>query len=187
MHDFHKIMADFWRKTSVVWKYLSANILHMIDRKKSDAFYPILTTNSPHEDYGNTGCRVFKWGVQNWKDFCLKINIPKENYWILIMGRYQKVPKFDFQSQKSSESFSFFFSLKNINLRARFCYWYFLIISIFKSLNFLKQCPIFDTSPLHQFSKFKNILWVWEYQLKKLLLQYTFLFSQNRSRYHINE
>ena len=29
--------------------------------------------------YGNTGCRVFKQGVQNWKDFCLRINIPKEN------------------------------------------------------------------------------------------------------------
>ena len=30
--------------------------------------------------YGSTGCRVFKRGVQNWKDFCLKINIPKGNY-----------------------------------------------------------------------------------------------------------
>ena len=30
--------------------------------------------------YGNTDCRVFKGGIQNWKDFCLKINIPKENY-----------------------------------------------------------------------------------------------------------
>ena len=36
--------------------------------------------DSAHEDYGNTGCRVFKRGVQNWKDFCLKINIPKRNY-----------------------------------------------------------------------------------------------------------
>ena len=26
--------------------------------------------------YGNTGCRVFKRGVQNWKYFCPKINIP---------------------------------------------------------------------------------------------------------------
>ena len=30
--------------------------------------------------YGNTGCRVFKRGVQNWKKNCLKINIPKGNY-----------------------------------------------------------------------------------------------------------
>ena len=26
-------------------------------------------------EYGNTGRRVFTWGIQNWKDFCLKINI----------------------------------------------------------------------------------------------------------------
>ena len=30
--------------------------------------------------YGSTGCRVFKRGVQNWKYFCLKINIHKGNY-----------------------------------------------------------------------------------------------------------
>ena len=30
--------------------------------------------------YGNTGCGVFKRGVQNWKDFCLRINIPKGNF-----------------------------------------------------------------------------------------------------------
>ena len=52
----------------------------------------ILKSISMDEDYGNTGCRVFEQGVQNWKDFCLKINIPKENYWILrigVMGRCQ--------------------------------------------------------------------------------------------------
>ena len=30
--------------------------------------------------YGNTGCGVFKRGVQNQKDFCLRINILKGNY-----------------------------------------------------------------------------------------------------------
>ena len=30
--------------------------------------------------YGNTGCGVFKRGVQNQKKFCLKINILKGNY-----------------------------------------------------------------------------------------------------------
>ena len=30
--------------------------------------------------YGNMSCRVFKWGVQNQKDCCLRINILKENY-----------------------------------------------------------------------------------------------------------
>ena len=33
--------------------------------------------------HGNTGSRVFKRGVYNWKDFYLIINIPKGNYWIL--------------------------------------------------------------------------------------------------------
>ena len=47
-----------------------------------------------HAHYDNTGCRGFKRGVQNWKDCCLKINIPKGNYWILrigVMGRCQKL------------------------------------------------------------------------------------------------
>ena len=34
----------------------------------------------PAAEYGNTGCRVFKRGVQNRNDFCLKINIPKGNH-----------------------------------------------------------------------------------------------------------
>ena len=38
-------------------------------------------------EYGNTGCRVFKKGIQNWKDFCQKINIPKGNYWILQISK----------------------------------------------------------------------------------------------------
>jgi hypothetical protein len=29
------------------------------------------------------GCGVFKRGIQNWKDFCIKINIPKGNNRIL--------------------------------------------------------------------------------------------------------
>ena len=27
-----------------------------------------------HTTYGDEGCRVFKWGIQNGKDFCLKVN-----------------------------------------------------------------------------------------------------------------
>ena len=40
------------------------------------------------------GCGVFKRGVQNYKDFCLRINILKGNYWILrigLMGKCQKL------------------------------------------------------------------------------------------------
>ena len=44
----------------------------------------------------------------------------------------------------------------------------FLITSIFKSLYFLKWCPIFDTSPLTQFWKFNNFLWVCWFLAKNL-------------------
>ena len=37
--------------------------------------------------YGNMGCWVFKGRIQNWKDFCIKINILKGNYWILRIGQ----------------------------------------------------------------------------------------------------
>ena len=63
--------------------------------------------------------------------------------------------------QKSSESFSIFFSLKNTNLRAHF-----LFFTIFDNFKFyitlwLKWCSISaDTSPLVQFSKFNHFLWV---------------------------
>ena len=72
--------------------------------------------------YGNAGCRVFKRGIKNWKDFCLKINIPKGNYCILrigLMGRCQKVPTFDFQSQFSTSKIIwifFFFFLWRISI-----------------------------------------------------------------------
>ena len=55
-------------------------------------------------NYGKTGYGVSSLGIQNQSFFCLKISIHKENYWILrigAMGRCQKEPKFDFQSQFS--------------------------------------------------------------------------------------
>ena len=62
------------------------------------------------------GRRVFKWGIQNWKDFCLEINIPKGILRITLMGRCHKVTNFDFQSQfctsKSWECFSIFFFIE---------------------------------------------------------------------------
>jgi hypothetical protein len=54
--------------------------------------------------YGNTGCGVFKGGIQNKKGFWLRINLLKFFFLILRIGvveRCQKVPKFDFQSQFS--------------------------------------------------------------------------------------
>ena len=44
----------------------------------------------------------FSSGGYKIRKFCLKINLPKANYWILrirVVGRCQKVPKFNFQSQ----------------------------------------------------------------------------------------
>ena len=67
------------------------------------------------------------------------------------MGRCQKVPKFDFQSQFSMSKiiriFLIFFSLKNINFVAHF-----LLLTFFDNINFwitllLKWCAIFDRSP----------------------------------------
>ena len=48
--------------------------------------------------YGNTGYGVSSPGIQNYKYFCLKINIPKGNYWILRIGVMGTV---DFHSQFS--------------------------------------------------------------------------------------
>ena len=91
---------------------------------------------------GDMGCRVFQKRVQNYKECCLRIDIPKGNYWIWRIGLFIKVPKFDFQSQFSTSSHPdlshFFFSLKNANLEAHFYYWHFLITSIVKSLYSLK-------------------------------------------------
>ena len=36
--------------------------------------------NFAHQNYSSTGCGVFKRGIQNYKDFCIKINVPKGNY-----------------------------------------------------------------------------------------------------------
>ena len=81
--------------------------------------------NTSH--YGSTGCRVFKRGVPNLKDFRLKINILKGDYRILrigVVGRCKKVRKFDFQlsqfSMSKIKSFSMFFSLKNTDLGAHY-------------------------------------------------------------------
>ena len=62
--------------------------------------------------------------------------------------------KVNFLCQKWSESFSIFF-IKEYQFRSTF-----FVIDIFKSLYFLKWCPIFDISRLIQFSKFNNFLWV---------------------------
>ena len=50
----------------------------------------LLLKNTPEKfttlHYGNRGCGIFKGGIQNWKGFCIRINIPKGNFWILRIG-----------------------------------------------------------------------------------------------------
>jgi hypothetical protein len=52
------------------------------------------------------------------------------------------------------------FVLKNINSGAHFLLLTYFESINFRSLYFLKWCPICDTSPLTQFSKFNNFFWV---------------------------
>ena len=68
--------------------------------------------------FGNTGCGVFKRGIQNRKDFCLRFNICTQrkllNFEFGLMASCQKMPKFDFLFQKS------FYALNNTHLGAHF-------------------------------------------------------------------
>jgi hypothetical protein len=41
-------------------------------------YFSTIALVEKHTYYENTGCRVFKKGIQNLKDFCLKITLPKE-------------------------------------------------------------------------------------------------------------
>ena len=87
---------------------------------------------------GNTSYRVFKRRIQSWKYFCLRINIPKGNCWILkigLMGKCEKVPKSDFQSRFSTSKliriFLNCFSLNNTN---------YLLLTFLDNINF--QIPL---------------------------------------------
>ena len=78
-----------WFKTRI--NYLFNYTLHSLCRSHSPVQNLFI-----HDCYGNTVCGVFKRGVQNWKDFCIRINIPKGNYWILsfefwINGKLSKI------------------------------------------------------------------------------------------------
>ena len=89
--------------------------------------------------YGNTGCGVFNWGIQNQKDFWPENQHTQRkllNFENWVNGEVSKVPKFDFQSQfcmsKIIRIFLNFFLLKNINLGAHF-----LLLTFFDNINFL--------------------------------------------------
>ena len=106
--------------------------------------------------------------IQNWKDFFLKINISKGkwlNFENWVNGEVSKSAQFWLSKSifyvKNHRNLSQFFFHWKISIQENiFCYWYFSITSILKSLYFLKWRPIFDTSPLTQIAKFKNFLLV---------------------------
>ena len=105
------------------------------------------------------------------KEVCLKINIPKENYWILRIGvvrRCRKLPTFDLRSQFSMSKIigiclNFFF-IEKCQFRRIF-----FDNANFKITLLLKRCPIFDSSPLHQFSKFNMFRWVCWFLIFRIL------------------
>ena len=68
--------------------------------------------------------------------------------------------KVSFLCQKSSKSFSIFFSSKDIYLEAHFFYWHFFYNINSQITLFSKMMPIFYSSPWHQFSKFNHFLWL---------------------------
>ena len=58
--------------------------------------YDRMTNYFPYlYSYGNTGCQDFKRGIQNWNDFCLKINISIGKDWILRIGVVASYHKLD--------------------------------------------------------------------------------------------
>ena len=65
-----------------------------------------------------------------------------------LIIRWQKSPKFNFQSQLSMSEISFiiFITIKIIRLGEQFIITHFLITSFFEVVHFLKLCPIFVTS-----------------------------------------
>ena len=87
----------------------------------------------------------------------------------LALPACRKVRKMDFQSQFSTSKiiriFLNFFSLKNTNLGAHF-----LLLTFFDKISFLLLiwCPIFDSLPLIQNSKFNNFFWVCWFFCKNL-------------------
>ena len=55
-------------------------------RGKISCLFDLVFCSLMASHYGNRGCGVFKGGVQNQKGFCIRINMPKGNYWILKIG-----------------------------------------------------------------------------------------------------
>ena len=92
------IRGGVWQEDRIVEEEYSNNIACIIQEKYLLPYEQNWLTGGTDmlvvdEKYGSTGCGVYKRGVQNLKDFCLKINIPEGRPWILrigVMGRSQR-------------------------------------------------------------------------------------------------
>ena len=88
--------------------------------------------------YGNTGCEVFKGGIQNEKGFWLKINCSQTkslNFANRCNGEVSKSAKIWLSKSifyiKNHPNLSDFFSLKNKNLEAHY-----MLLTFFDNINF---------------------------------------------------
>ena len=119
----------------------------------------------------------------------------RKNYcilWTEIVASCQKVQKSDFKSISYVKN-EVNFSKKKFHLRTSFhdhifCYWHFLKTYIFKTLHFLKWCPIFDNSPTaHQFPKYNTFLLEHLFLAKKLSNFVSLSWKLDNPYYHITE
>ena len=74
----HCLNSSFWKRTLNWAPPPVESALSTMLQKIEIPFRNYLPSS-----YGNTGCGVFKGGIQNLKLFWLKINKSKGNYWIL--------------------------------------------------------------------------------------------------------
>ena len=111
-HFFYPILnlnglkSFFFRQPLVEWGGVCTLLCLLVRRSKeffwqSKASSYTASSCTSLADYGNTGCGVFKWGVQNSRGFCLRINILKVNYSILRIGLVGASEVFKNQSFKS--------------------------------------------------------------------------------------
>ena len=133
--NFKLVLLDFWNFISLTFYFLS--IFYIWDQ-------------------WNYRLWIFQTQYTNLEKNCLKINIPKGNYWILFFGLMvscQFVLKFNFHSQFSMSKIIQIFLIVFIEFRSTF----FVIDKInFQIALLLKCCPIFDSSTLIRNSKFNN-------------------------------
>ena len=105
--------------------------------------------SDPLYDYGNSGCWLFKRGVQNWKYFCIKIDRKKKllNFENWCDGEVSKSALI--WQVKNHQNLSPFFSLKNINLGPHFLL---LKLKFSKMMSNFWQVPITPIFKIQEFS-----------------------------------